>query len=331
MKMPTATKLPSGRWRVLVQIKGDRISITKDTKKEAERAAALLKMSPEQRATKITYREAIDLYIEKLSNTTPSKISPSTIKGYRDIQRTRFQSIMDLPMSADIDMQEVIDNEGVSVKTCQNAYGLICAVSRFFKIEPQKVRYNAQPKKERPFLNVEQIKIFCKAIEGDRYELPYLLCLHSLRRSEMLAMKKSQVKDGVIHVEGAIVNSEHGMVYKETNKTKASVRDIPIFIPRLAELIKSAPDGFLCPYPVKGMEQHLRTILKHSDLPVSGFHMLRHSFASMAWAVGMDPLVCMRLGGWSDYRTLMNIYTHLDEKNKLANVDKLKQIWYNNT
>lgn len=329
MKSPTATKLPSGRWRVLVQIKGNRISITKDSKKEAERAAALLKMSPEKRITKMTYREGIDLYIEKLSRKSPGKVSPSTIKGYRDIQRTRFQSIMDLPMSADIDMQYVIDNEPVSVKTLQNAYGLISAVLRDIGIEPQKVEYPKEPKKERPFLNVDQVKIFCEAIKGDRYELPYLLCLHSLRRSEMLALKKSQVKDNVIHVEGAIVNSENGMIYKETNKTAASVRDIPIFIPRLSELIKSAPDGFLCPYSVRGMETHLRTILKHSGLPVSGFHMLRHGFASMAWAVGVDALTCMKLGGWSEYRTMIQIYTHLDEKKKQADVDKLKQLWTN--
>ena len=47
MRIPNAIKLPSGRWRVSVQIKGVRHSITKDTKKDAERAAALLKMSPE--------------------------------------------------------------------------------------------------------------------------------------------------------------------------------------------------------------------------------------------------------------------------------------------
>lgn len=327
MKIPKATKLPSGRWRVLVQIKGNRISITKDTKKEAERAAAVLKMSPEQRATKMTYREAIDLYIEKLSAKAPDKISPSTIKGYRDIQRTRFQSIMDLPLSADIDMQEVIDNEDVSTKTKQNAYGFISSVLRMFKIEPQKVKYDKEPKKERPFLQPEQIKIFVKAIEGDKYEIPYLLCLHSLRRSEMLAMKKSQVHDGIIHVEGAIVNSEKGMVYKETNKTAASVRDVPIFISRLAELVNLAPDGFLCPYPVKGMEQHLRTILRHSGLPVAGFHMLRHSYASACYFSGVDLLTCQKWGGWSEYRTMMQIYTHLSEQQQKADLEKLKLLW----
>ena len=326
MKTPKAKKLPSGRWRVLVQVKGERYSITRDTKKEAEAAATLFKLNPTQRAQRITYRQAIDAYIDKYTKASAdhTKLSPSTVKGYRDIQRQRFQNLMDTAVGAAVDWQTAINRENASPKTLKNAYGLISAVLRDMDIEPPKVRYPVEIKKERPFLDTDQIKIFLKAIERDRYELAYLLCLHSLRRSEMLALKKSQVVDGVIHVSGSVVNSEHGMVYKTSNKTAASVRSIPIFIPRLAELVQSAPDGVLCPWPVKGMEQHLRTILRHSELPVSGFHMLRHAFASLSYAAGVSPLTCQKLGGWSDYRTMMQIYTHLSEKQKTADVDKLR-------
>lgn len=320
MKIPTAKQLPSGRWRVNVQIRGVRHSITKDTKKAAEKAAALLKMSPEQRAVKMTYREAIDFYINKYRK----ELKPSTIKGYRDMQRQRFQDVIDKPISSGVDWQDVINREEVSPKTLKNAYGLISKVCRDLGVEPQKVRYPVQVKAERPFLDVEQIKIFCKAIEGDKYEIPYLLCLHSLRRSEMLAMKKSQIRDGVIHVQGAITLGEEGMVYTKTNKTAASVRNTPIFIPRLATLINLAPEGFLCPYPEKGMYQHLRTVLRKSGLPVGGFHMLRHSFASLCYFTSVDPLTVMKLGGWSDYKTVMQIYTHLADQQKKADVAKLQ-------
>ena len=319
MKTPKAIKLPSGRWRVSVQINGIRYSITKDTKKDAEKAAVLLKMSPEQRAIKMTYREAIDAYILKYTK----ELSPSTIKGYRDMQRQRFQNVLDMPIGSGVDWQDAINREDVSPKTLKNAYGLISKVCRDLGIEPQTVRYPPQIKKERSFLDVDQIKIFCEAIEGDMYELPYLLCLHSLRRSEMLALKKSQVKDGVIHVQGAIVLGEKGMVYKESNKTDASTRHTPIFIPRLATLINSAPEGILCPYSVKGMENHLRTILRKAGLPVGGFHILRHSFASLCYFTGVDPLTGMKIGGWSDYKTMMQIYTHLAERQKKLDVSKL--------
>lgn len=320
MKTPIAKKLASGRWRVQVCVDGIRYSITRDTKKEAEKAATMMKLSPSQRAQKMTYREAIDAYCDKYKTI----LSPSTIKGYRDIQRQRFQTIMDFPVGADIDFQSVINRENVSVKTLKNAYGLITAVTRDLGLEPQKVRYPAEIKRERPFLDPDQIKQFCKAIEGDMYELPYLLCLHSLRRSEMLALKKSQVRDGVIHVSGAVVLGETGMVYKETNKTKSSVRDIPIFIPRLSQLVDIAPDGVLCPYPIKGMEQHLRTILRHSGLPVGGFHILRHGFSSLCYFAGVSELTTMKLGGWSEFQTMRQIYTHLAEKQERADVEKLR-------
>lgn len=231
---------------------------------------------------------------------------------------------MDFPVGADIDFQAVINRENVSVKTLKNAYGLITAVTRDLGLEPQKVRFPAEIKRERPFLDPDQIKQFCKAIEGDMYELPYLLCLHSLRRSEMLALKKSQVRDGVIHVSGAVVLGEDGMVYKETNKTKASVRDIPVFIPRLTMLAENAPDGVLCPYPVKGMENHLRTILRKSGLPVGGFHILRHGFSSLCYFAGVSELTAMKLGGWSEFQTMRQIYTHLAEKQERADVEKLR-------
>lgn len=327
MKTPTANKLSSGRWRAQVEVKGVRHSITRDTKKEAERVATLLKLSPAQRAQKMTYREAIDAYIDKYTSPTlvkRKKLSPSTVKGYRDIQRQRFQSIMDLPVSTSLDMQSIVDREDVSAKTLKNAYGLISAVLRDMGLDPPKVKYPQEEKEERPFLDSDQIKIFLKAIEGDRYELPYLLCLHSLRRSEMLAMKKNQIRNNTIYVRGAMVLGEDGMVLKDTNKTPASVREIPIFIPRLATLVKTAPDGFLCPYSVKGMENHLRRILRRLELPVSGFHMLRHSYASICWAAGVTDLACMKWGGWSDYRTMRQIYTHLAEKQEQADIEKLR-------
>lgn len=321
MKTPKAIKLPSGRWRASVQVKGIRYSITKDTKKAAEKAAAMMKLDPETKAAKMTYREAIDEYISRYAKS----LSPATIKGYRDIQRCRIQTVMNLPIDMNTDLQTAFnrDADKVSVKTLKNAYSLISAVCKDMGVDLPKVKFPPEEKKERPFLDVDQIKTFCKAIEGDQYEMPYLLCLHSLRRSEMLALKKSQVTDGIIHVSGAVVKSEKGLVFKSTNKTTASVRDIPIFIPRLSQLIEKAPNGVLCPWSVNSMDKHLRTILGQSGLPVGGFHMLRHSFASLCYFTGVSELTGMKLGGWSEFKTMRQIYTHLADSQKKQDVTKL--------
>ena len=321
MKTPKAIKLASGRWRVQVKVKGVRYSITKDTKKDAEKAAILLKMSPEQRIVKMTYGEAIDAYLAKYKKS----LKPSTLQLYTYVRQHRFQALMDLPLSASVDMQAIVDSENLAASTLRPCYAVITAALKDLKLTPQKVRFAKEAKKERPFLNPEQIQIFIKAIEGDRYELPYLLCLHSLRCSEMLALKKDQVYGGWIHVSGAITRSLEGYVYVPSNKTDASTRSIPIFIPRIEELVNASPEGTLCPYSVRGMTAHLQTILKHNDLPICSLHSLRHSFATLCYfADGVSELSAMKWGGWSDYRTMREIYTHLAEQQEKRDINKLK-------
>lgn len=72
------------------------------------------------------------------------------------------------------------------------------------------------------------------------------------------------------------------------------------------------------------MEQHLRTILRQSGLPVGGFHILRHGFSSLCYFAGVSELTAMKLGGWSEFQTMRQIYTHLAEKQERADVEKLR-------
>ena len=325
MKTPKAKKLPSGSWNCSVMVGGKRYSFTRDTKKEAEQAAAMFKMRPDQKITRLTLREGIDQYIESRSNV----LSPSTIKGYRDIQRQRFQTVMDCHLSQRVDWQAVINLEAkkISPKTLKNSYALIAAVYRENGIILDRVQFPQAPKEERPFLDPDQIKVFVKAIEGDQYELAYLLCLHGLRRSEMLALRKDQVKGGVIHVRGALVKGVDGFTYKDTNKNASSTRDVPIMTDRVPFLVAQSFDGLLCPYSASGMSTHLRTICKHNDLPRLSLHCLRHSFVSLCYYRGISELACMSLGGYSDFATMRRIYTHLSKQEAQAAADNLKEFF----
>lgn len=55
-----------------------------------------------------------------------------------------------------------------------------------------------------------------------------------------------------------------------------------------------------------------------NSLPEVGVQGLRHSFASLAYHLKLSEQETMQLGGWSDYKTMRKIYTHL------AKVDRLK-------
>ena len=50
---------------------------------------------------------------------------------------------------------------------------------------------------------------------------------------------------------------------------------------------------------------------RKNGLPEVGLHGLRHSFASLAYHLGISERVAMRIGGWSNTATMHEIYTHL--------------------
>lgn len=52
-------------------------------------------------------------------------------------------------------------------------------------------------------------------------------------------------------------------------------------------------------------------------------HWLRHTFITMLYMAGVDVLTAKEQAGHSDIKTTMAIYTHLDEKYKKKNVQKL--------
>lgn len=98
--MATAKKLPSGAYRVRIfdhyetNTDGERKAIyqsfTASTKREAERAAAIWAANKTtQRPENITVKVAIDKYI----TAKETVLSPSTIDGYRKMQRNDYKDI----------------------------------------------------------------------------------------------------------------------------------------------------------------------------------------------------------------------------------------------
>ena len=129
--MATARKLPSGNWRVLVydgMVDGKRhyASITGATKKEAEwKAAQYLQENKSGPRVRITVRDAVSRYIAAKTGI----LSPSTIRGYRQIEKTYLDDIgsKDINKLTSEDLQLYVSGLTlkVSAKTTANIYGLI--------------------------------------------------------------------------------------------------------------------------------------------------------------------------------------------------------------
>lgn len=333
MKTPTAKKLPSGSWRTQVCVHGVRRSFTADTEDKAVRAALRFLLHDDytkidQFKSSITIGDAIDTYIEDRRNV----LSPSTIRGYKQIRDNRFQKIMDSFLADPVNWQAVVNAEAreCSAKTLKNAWSLVKSA-----LKDSGVKIDYEPKlpqvtrNERPFFTPDQIKIFVKAIEGDRYELPFLVCLHGLRQSEMLALKKENIQNGFIRVRGAVVRDEdNNMVFKSENKNNSSYRNVPVLIDRINDLVDALDPGApICSLSGNAASSHLARVTKSAGLPVIRLHSLRHSFASLCYHLGLSELECMRLGGWSDINVMRKIYTHISEEDISAGAKKLQDFF----
>ena len=323
MKIPEPEKLPSGNWRVRMRLGGVSTSVTASSAKEARRQAALIKAEylagkrNIQAPGDLTLSQAIDRYIEQRSNT----LSPRTIRGYRIIQKGRFQECMGRQVNkiSPAEWQGIINIEAgrCSPKTLKNAWGFIRSVVEDATGSfPPEVKLPGAVPKDKPFLTPEQIKVFVPAIAATQYAVPALLALSSMRISEIEALDWKDIPPDpqFIRVAGAVVRDENNQwVRKKQNKNATSHRNVPVLIPELQSAIESArqPSGKVLQLSQNGLRYGINRICRENDLPEVGIHGLRHSFASLAYHLQMPEKIAMEIGGWADASTMHRIYTHI--------------------
>lgn len=341
MKVPEPIKLPSGTWFIRMRLGGVSVPVSAQTKAECKYQATLIKAEYKAGKRKLakselTLKQAIENYIKNKENI----LSPSTLRGYNTIKKNRFQSVIDTPIQRIDNWQSVINeaSKTLSPKTIKNDWGFICSVLRENDIQPPKVKLPQLVPSEKEYLDSDEIKKFIKAVKEKECEIPALLGLHSLRRSEIMGLQWADIdlKNEIIHVRGsAVFNQEQKLVQKKTNKNVSSRRDIPIMIPELLSALKAVPKtnrkGNVVTCNPNTIWAQVNRICESNGLPKVGVHGLRHSFASLAFSsdVGMTEREVMEIGGWSDYYTVHKIYEHLSKKNRLKATNNMKAFFQN--
>ena len=335
IRVPEPKKTPSGRYRIQLRAEGE--SVTEDTPALAVAKARAIRAGfieqKKKTGAKLSLGDAIDKYIDETDNL----FSPATKRGYSIIRRNRFQTYMDVDIKTFTDWQSMVNDEKklCSTKTLHNAWGLVGAVLRANKITPPKVKLSQVIVPDQPWLTYEQIPLFCKAIYGDPCELGALLALSSLRRSELCAVTPDHVaKDGSsVLVSGAIVPDENNaFVHKDENKTQQSRRTVPVFIPRLRELLCSMDRDcdFIVSMHPDTLRKRVNAICKKAGLPEVGLHGLRRSFASLGHHLGLSEQEVMAIGGWEDYQTVHKHYLKLSAKDHLRGHKKMERYYTKN-
>lgn len=315
MKIPKATKLPSGNWRVSLMVDGQRISITEPTKKAAESAAAAIKSGARKAAakTELTVGEAFDRYIDSKS----AVLSPSTIGGYRRIQKNLLSPLdkMALGSLTQERVQLWVNDlvlKGKSPKTIANAHGLLSAVLAAYRCD--FALHTTLPQKEKAKITIpteEEAKKIFVCCAGTTYELPILLAMWlGLRASEICGLKWTDISGEYITVQRAIVVGEAGVVEKST-KSYSGTRTIHL-PPYLLDLINRQPrkNEYIIQISGQAMYKGFSRLCKKEGLPHFRFHDLRHLNASIMLAVGMPNKYAQERMGHATDNMLKTTYQH---------------------
>ncbi len=336
MYIPEPKKNKDGTWSIQLRINKQSIMVNADSAKECKRRAAIVKAEAQNAAkpikkSELTLTQAIDEYI----NTRQNSLSPSTIRGYRIIQRTRFQSTMPRRISTiqQNEWRKIIDAElGIaSKKTVKNSWAFVKSVLKENGITPDdSVKVAPQRKKsDAVWLEPDEIKKFVAAAADNSLCIPMLLALMGMRMSEIDALQWEDIAPDaeIIHTNGARVrNEKNEYVINSEQKNVSSDRSVPLLIPELRAAIKREwrPSGkLLTSGQTRFRDEVSRTCAKANVKRVT-VHQLRHSFASLAAHLRIPMDIAMEIGGWSNDKIMREIYTHIAQ----SDIERYKnELW----
>lgn len=314
-KLPTPQKLPSGMYRCQVMVDGKRISVVDESPALAQAKAVALKnglIEEKKTGPSMTVGEAIDRYIESKD----SILSPSTIRGYKQLRKSTLQELMDKSLSGltQEDVQKAVNRMAreKSPKRVRNAHGLLTATIAVYR--PEFTLRTTLPQRERTEIQIPtmaEIQLIAEKSKGTDFELPFLLATWmGLRTSEIRGLTWSCVKGNILHIKQAVVDGIDGPALK-TTKTYSGNRKIKI-PPYILTLINSQEkkDEYIIHLSRGSLYNKFNRVCKKCGIPNYRFHDLRHVQASVMLALGVPDKYAMERMGHASTNMLKTVYQH---------------------
>lgn len=293
---------------------------------ESQYKLGLKKVSP---SLSMTVGEAIDLYFADIQKT----LSAITIQNRRHF----FYGVMNIMSNVQLtkveeyQLNEIISHRlsKVSKTTVVKDVALMKAFFswcvRKHLISESPARYIRPPKsdtKERPYLKEDEMWKLFSNVKNDKYRLAFMVvCFTGLRKEELCGLSIDDLYDHELHLSHTVrMISGKGTIVSTEFKNASSKRIVPIPLwleYDLSKFLKTDKYPFKCMY--NHMAMYLHEACENKKIVV---HDLRHSYASMLIAKGVDIYTLSKLMGHASITTTANIYGHLydESRRKVANL-----------
>ncbi|MBR6509614.1 MAG: site-specific integrase [Clostridia bacterium] len=306
----TIDRLPSGSYRIREMRNGKVYKITIDHKPTKTEARDLIQSKVTSFSNSTLFYDAADNYIKSKQNI----LSPATIRGYRTILNNL--TIKDVPIDKITTpvLQSLVNDLALTLspKTIKNVNGFIVSVLKYYGADVQSPRLPQRIKKEIYIPSEDDVKRILNDVKGTKYEVPFTLATLGLRRSEICALTKDDLKGNILTIDKALVEDENKNWIVKTTKTTDSTRTI-IVPDYLADLIREKGIYDSSPH---SLYSKLKCVQDRLGIQRFAFHKLRHFFASYMHNLGYSDKQIQEFGGWKTSDVLRNVYQHAMEMDK---------------
>lgn len=228
------------------------------------------------------------------------------------------------------------------VRTSQYARTLLSMMLNYavsLDVLPRNVAKNTKPpkanKEEMLFWQPEEIRAFLKHVEGHRLEALFHLALSTgMRKAELLGLRWSDIQGDTLTVRQTVVRVAYTPTI-QTPKTNAGIRDVILDASSLAHLTtrraaweaeraaaqgagETWPDHDLIFCDLNGgplipwrLDHQWRALRDTAPVTPIRFHDLRHTYATLAIANGMDVRMLAERLGHADASITLRVYSHV--------------------
>lgn len=314
-----ATRLPSGSWRCLAYCGRDEDGHQiRKSFSGPDRRRVLAEASAWVDAHRTGGRpKMVGEALEAFLNARESSLSPSTLRGYRSIQRAfknASETILDVSVwsiSAE-ELQRTVDKwirEGLSVKSVRNRLGLISAAVTSCGGTMPSVALPQRSEPELRIPNPDAVQALIKSTRGELWICLMLAVCGPLRRGEICALTMDDIdaRHDVVHVHRSVAYKDGGGTVVKPPKTRSS--DRYILVPH--EVIEAiVAQGYVTRWNPRELYYRFKRALRSAGLEDFRLHDLRHYSISELLAAGVEPIYIAERSGHATLGT-MRRYEHI--------------------